>query len=68
MGREIFGIPPFVKGGRGGFEEVEGRRRRRGVEEAKGLPQKSRPGFPMGDGIKAACLDENTHILQMDMA
>jgi len=42
--------------------------RRGGVEEAKGLPQKSRSGFPMDDRIKAACLDENTYVLEMDVS
>jgi hypothetical protein len=50
------------------LKEVEGRRRRRGVEEAKGLPQESRSAETLGDAVKAACLGENTHILQMDMA
>jgi hypothetical protein len=49
------------------LKEVEGRRHRRGVEESKGFPQESRPGSPMCDRVKAACLDENTHILQMHM-
>ena len=50
------------------LKEVEGRRRRRGVEEAKDLPQKTGAGSPMGDRIKTACLNENTHILEMNMA
>jgi hypothetical protein len=50
------------------LKEVEGRRRRRGVEEAKGLPQESRSAETLGDAVKAACLGENTHILQMHMA
>ncbi len=36
--------------------------RRGGFKEAKGLPQKTGPAFPMGDRIKAACLDENALI------
>jgi len=67
-GRKYF-FPPFGKGGiKGGFKEVEGGMRRGGVEEAKGLPQKSRSGFPMDDRIKAACLDENTYVLEMDVS
>ena len=60
--------PPFCKGGQGGFKEVEGGMGRGGFKEAKSLPQESRSTEPMGDAIKTACLDENTHILEMDVA
>jgi hypothetical protein len=58
----------YSGGRKGRFKEVEGGMRGRGFKEAQGLPQKTGPVFPMGDGIKAACLDENTHVLEMDMA
>jgi hypothetical protein len=50
-----------------GLEEIKGGMRRRRVEKAQGLPQKSRSSFPLSDRIKATCLDENTHILEMNV-
>ena len=37
------------------------------TEEAEGLPHKSGPVETPGDGVKAASLDENPHVLEMDM-
>ncbi len=37
------------------------------IEEAEGMPYKAGPGGTMGNAVKATCLDENPHVLEMEM-
>jgi hypothetical protein len=56
------------RGGKdGGGEEVGGFVFLSMIEEAKGVPHEAGPGDTMGNAVKATCLDENPHVLEMEM-
>ena len=37
------------------------------IEEPKGVPHEAGPGGASDDTVKAACFDQDPHILEMDM-
>jgi hypothetical protein len=49
-------------------KQVQGSERREGVEEPQGLPHELRSGCAMSNRVKASGLDEDAHVLEMNMA
>ena len=61
-------MSPATRGGEMRRKKVKGGIRSGCIEEFQRLPRKGGPGCAMGDAVEAPGLDENAHVLEMNMA